>query len=274
MKCPNCGVYLEDDRDTCFLCGSKVDGSSNEMLEFSNNTQTNNEFNINNDYLKEKEAYQNRFNDYKKINLNDLDNDKQDIFDFFAKHKKTIKIFFLSVLIIGIIVGLIMYFNSKNNSKKIKPLINQLYYELDDSFSLATDNTSQKKYVKTINGSQCIISIDSIKDSSETHSTIFFTDMKKTIAPRKDKDGKIIDPLEEYQEKSGKRTINGIVWPFLNIFYRTEAEGEFNVLRYKYLSSTYKDYSYDIVLINEKNNETCNIELDNFIKTLKYIEKE
>lgn len=292
MRCPKCGVYLEDDRDTCFMCGTKITNnqvtdstnnnefsnnsfnSNQETNSFSNNEFSNNEeTNFSSDYLAKKKEYENRFNDYKNIKLDDY-NDKPDIFDFYNKHKKVIKIILLILSII--IVGLVIFFiiRYKIESKKDKPVLIDLFYTVDDTFNVQ-EGKNAKQYTKTINGSQCIITINAVKDTSSNHAAQYFIEMKKNIEPNKDNEGNIINPLEEYLDKASKRTINGVTWETLSISYRPDVTStSFSLLRYKYMSATYGNYSYDIVLTNEKNNQTCTIDLDNFSKSLKFIEKE
>lgn len=273
MQCPKCGVYLEDDRDTCFMCGTKITKTP-EPNSFTNNEFSNNENNnFSNDYLAQKQAYENRFNDYKNINLDDY-NDKPDVFDFFSKHKKTMKT--VGIIILIVIIGLIIFAIVKHNieSKKDKPVLMDLYYEVDDTFN-TQENKNTKQYSKVINGSQCIITINAVKDTSPNHGPQFFIEMKKNIEPNKDSEGNITDPLQEYLDKAGKRTVNGVIWETLSVSYRPDVTStSFSLLKYKYLSATYKNYSYDIVLTNEKNNQTCTLDLDNFVRSLKFIEKE
>ena len=273
MQCPKCGVYLEDDRDTCFMCGATIANNSDSNMfnnEFSNNTENN----FSSEYLAKKEEYENRFNDYKKINIDNYNNDKQDIFDFFSKHKKTVRI--VSIILIILVVSGIIYAIAKYkiDSKKTKPVLVDLYYEVDDAFNVQ-GNKNAMQYSKTITGGQCIIIIYSTKDSSSNHAAQYFSEMKKNIEPQKDNEGNIKNPLEEYLEKTGSRTINGVDWQTLNISYRADVDSSsFSVLKYRYLSATYNGYSYDIVLSNEKNNQSCAIDLENFAQTLKFIEKE
>lgn len=272
MQCPKCGVYLEDDRDTCFMCGTKITNTpeSNLNNEFSNNT----EINFNSDYLAKKEEYENRFNDYKNVNIDDYNNDKPDIFDIIGKHKRMFKTIAVVVviLIVTLIVSAIVKY--KIDSKKTKPILIDLYYEIDETFNVQ-EGKNAIQYSKTVNGSQCTITINAVKDASASHAAQYFIEMKKNIEPTKDKDGNIVNELDEYIEKAGRRTVNGSVWETLGISYRPDATStSYSLLKYKYLSSTHNDYSYDIVFINEKNNQNCAIDLEKFTQSLKFIEKE
>ena len=162
MQCPKCGVYLEDDRDTCFMCGATITNSSNSN-EF-NNEFSNNDNNLSSDYLAQKEAYENRFKDYRNVKIEDYNNDKQDIFDFFNKHKKGVKI--VSAILILLAASAIIYaiVKYKIDSKKTKPVLVDLYYEVDDSFS-AQESKNAVQYNKAITGGQCTIIIYATKDS-------------------------------------------------------------------------------------------------------------
>jgi hypothetical protein len=68
-------------------------------------------------------------------------------------------------------------------------------------------------------------------------------------------------------------TLNESSWHYLNVFYKKDVTSAPTQLRYKFLTSLYKGYYYDIVLVNNSNDASCNASLDNFARTLKFIDE-
>ena len=83
MRCPKCGAFIEDGKDTCFMCGANV-----------NSFPTNNGFS--NDYTRQKEAYDKKIDDlvYERTELYnykqtlDTRKDKEQIASINAKMKE------------------------------------------------------------------------------------------------------------------------------------------------------------------------------------------
>ena len=68
-------------------------------------------------------------------------------------------------------------------------------------------------------------------------------------------------------------TINKTTWYYLNLFYKVNtSDASATSLKYKYLTSMYKGYFYDIELVNNSNDTVCGASLDNFSKSLKFID--
>ena len=103
MRCPKCGAFLEDGKTSCYMCGAdfnKMSFSSND--EFGGASGNNNyNPNLNSDYLKKKEEYNNRFNDYKNVKFDAVTNQEKDIFDIFAQYGKIIK---LGLVVLAVII--------------------------------------------------------------------------------------------------------------------------------------------------------------------------
>ena len=66
--------------------------------------------------------------------------------------------------------------------------------------------------------------------------------------------------------------VNNNTWYYFYEYYRPTESGEYSLLKFRYLSSVYKGYYYDITLINNSNDNTCTVSLDKFIKTLNFVE--
>ena len=94
------------------------------------------------------------------------------------------------------------------------------------------------------------------------------------IEDKKDSNGNIVDQLDVYTPSEKEMTINGSTWYSLNLFYKVSASDESPTnLKYKYVTSMYKGYFYDIELVNNSNDTICGASLDNFSKSLKFIDK-
>lgn len=296
MRCPKCGAFMEEGKDVCFMCGINVktynpgmnntnntsfssnDDTSGMFGSGSGNVNKNNNFgynpSMNSDYNRKKEEYQNRFNNYRDVTPHPVKNGEKDIFDFFTEHKKVITLVFC-VLVIGILafVGN-LYYKHKTKEVLVEPIMMNLYYEIDDSFKAVSGNSSSNKvYSKSGDkGNACSITITYGTGTTGDHVEEFFKNIKDTKEPEKDEDGKALNEMEIYTAQDDKTELNGATWYYLNLFYKTEVSGEPTHLKYKYFTSMYNGYFYDIELVNNSNDASCSASLDNFSKSLKFIE--
>lgn len=288
MRCPKCGAFMEDGKDICIMCGVNVktyvpnnqnnvsyNTSNNGMFgsgmgDFSNNYNPN----MNSNYMQKKEAYNNRKNDYRDVTLQPVKNGEKDIFDFFSENKRIITLF-LSLLIIGLVTFIgFKYFQSKSKLVPIEPLIMNLYYEVDDTFKAVSGNYGAQVYSKSgEKGNDCSISISYGTSTTGDHVKEYFKEIKTKLEPEKDNNGNVVDQLDVYTSQDSKIDLNGSSWYYLNIFYKKDSKSDATHLRYKYLTSMYNGYFYDIELVNNSNDALCNASLDNFAKSLKFIEK-
>ena len=231
--------------------------------------------NMNQSLSKRTEEYEKKFNSYQdqdyKTNIKKED---KDIFDFFSENKTTIKI--VSLLLLFAILGFAgyKYYQHKNKPVEDAPVFLSLYFEVDSSLqqvggssnnSIVFNKSGQK-------GSACSISITYGTSTSGDHVREFFQNKKSALAPERDTNNKVVDELKIFTASDSSMSINNAPWYYLNIFYKPAKDANPTVLKYKYLSSTYKGYYYDIELVNNSNDAACNASLDNFAKSLKFID--
>lgn len=175
MRCPNCGSFIEDSQEKCYLCGTNLKTNSTNSPSF----ETNNNFgesgfsnpgsgfqnqNFNNpteEFQKRKENYQNRTNAMNFSNrVPEIPKEEKDIFDFYQEHKRTIKIvsfFLLGLLALFIVIKIIEH---KTTPKEKEPLLNNLYYEIDAGFTNTTSSSNKVVYTKSgSKGSACSIGV-------------------------------------------------------------------------------------------------------------------
>ena len=243
------------------------------------NTQDNSGFNspqmgISNS--QKKQVSKEKLDDYKKITINDVKQDK-DMFDFFSEHKKGIKISLIIVLVA--IVGLIGFNVIKKftSEPEKEAVYGNLYYKINDEFTLVSESSSA--YIYTLSGdkgSDCSISITKGTTTSGDHASKYFQNVEKNLEPETDKQGNIIDELQLFDSSSRDEPIlNQNKWSRMYVKYRPSLEAtEYTQLRYTYLSAMYKGYYYDIELVNNSNSNICTTALDEFTNSLQFVEKE
>lgn len=290
MRCPKCGAFMEQGKDVCFMCGINVktyvpDNNSSNFSQPSNDGMfgsgmgNNNSFNnynpaMNSNYNRMKEEYQNSKKDYRNVEFSPVKNGERDMFDFFSENKKVIGIVFLVLLVALLTFIGFKYYEHKTKPVEIVPIFLNLYYEVDDTFQ-AVSGTSNgaRTYSKSgEKGNDCSITITYGTSTSGDHVKEYFSKVKKKLEPEKDANGDVVDILDIYTSQENNMTINDTKWYYLNIFYKKDTTSDATLLRYKYLTSMYKGYYYDIELVNNSNDVSCNASLDNFSKSLKFIE--
>ncbi len=289
MRCPKCGSFLEEGKTKCFMCGYDIAGPVNNNNGFvpnnmnngfnTNTNMNNNDFSTgmnngfsnpvnNNAYNQKKEAYQNRMNDYKNVDFSVKKGQKKDIFDIYGEHKV---LFNCLLIILGILlvvfIGRKIYLH-KTAPEVINPIVGNLYYTVDDSFVKTNDSNDNKTYVRSNSkGASCSISVNMGTNTTGNHVKELYSSVEKELAPETDRDGNIIDESQIFNTKDSEMMINDNTWYYLNVYYNTD------VLKYRYFTSTYKGYYYDIELVlNNLEDSTCNSALENFIKSLQFIE--
>lgn len=280
MRCPKCGAVIENGKDFCFMCGTKLGGSdgfsSGSDLGGGPNKQTFSEYNpsLNENYLKQKDAYNNRLNNYRDVNINEhIDGDK-DIFDFFAEHKTQVKIVGIVVVVFLVFfIGNKIYKHS-TKEEEVVPILQNLFFEVDNTFKKVSGNQSQVLYAKSSDkGNDCSISIVYGTSTSGDHVKDLYENIKATKTQNIYDDSlNVIDAKQVPLFTDGSIMVNKNTWYYFYEFYRPTVSGEYSLLKFRYLSSVYKGYYYDITLINNSNDKTCTLSLDKFIKTLKFVE--
>lgn len=258
MRCPKCGAFLEEGRTKCFMCGADLEQDNYNNNE---NIPTYNNYN----------QEPNQAKSYKDINLENLTKKDKDIFDFFHDHKKGIRIFFILLLLgVGGFIGFKVYNNIKN--PETKPVLKNLYYEIEDGFEKVSTNQNAMVYTKTgQKGIACSISVSNGSDTDGNHVKTYFDKMYSNLEPKEEKD-KPIDVKDQIERKESEFTQKGSTWHNMNIYYRNDDNLEFTIMRYQYLTSIYKGYYYNIELINYANDLECSNSLDKFRKSLEFID--
>lgn len=291
MRCPKCGAFMEEGKDVCFMCGVNTktyvpenntnynrptDSAFGSGANFNNNNggfSSGGNFS-NPAYNQMKDNYMNNKNNYRNVELKPVKNGEKDMFDFFSENKTVIKIVLLvGLAIILFIVGK-LYYNSRTKEVKLEPVFNNLYFEIDDSLQqVSSSSSSGVAFNKSgTKGTDCSITITIGTSTSEDHVKDWFTTQKAALEPEKDSSGNVVDELKIYTAQESSLTLNDASWHYMNIFYKKDKTSEPTQLRYKFLTSLYKGYYYDIVLVNNSNDAACNASLDNFSRSLKFID--
>ncbi len=221
--------------------------------------------------------YENKFNSYKDMDYKtNIKKEDKDIFDFFSENKTIIKI--VSVLALFALLGFIgyKYYQHKLKPVEEKPILLNLYFEVDSSLQqVAGNSNSTLIYNKSgEKGSACSISITYGSSTEGDHVKEFFQTKKTSLDPERDSNTNVVDELKIFTASDSSMTINDTPWYYLNIFYKPSVEQDPTILKYKYLTSTHKGYYYDIELVNNSNDSVCNASLDNFAKSLKFIDEQ
>lgn len=280
MKCPKCGAVIEIGKDYCFMCGTKLgDGSGfGSGSSMSNHQQPMfSEYNpsLNENYYKQKEAYNNRLSNYRDVNINkNIKAGDKDIFDFVSEHKMLVRVVGIIVLVIVLVFGTYKFYQYQTAEKSLTPVLQDLYYEVDSSFKKINGNQSQVLYTKSSNkGNDCSISVLYGSSTSGDHVNDLFESIKinKTQSIYDD-NLNVIDAKQVPLFTDGSLMINNNTWYYLYEYYRPTDSGDYSLLKFRYLSSVYKGYYYDITLVNNSNDSTCTLSLDKFIKTLSFVE--
>lgn len=212
---------------------------------------------------------------YKNAEIKMLANEEEDIFDFWAKHKKWIKP--LLLILVLALVGFIGFkiFESKMAPEEKEPKFKSLYYEVDDSFDETAAGSEAIELAKSgSKGTDCHIRIQVGSGSSKDHASEFQQNFIKEKMPEKDEQGNAADPLAEFTTQTSSFKIRGQEWHYMNMFYREKVSADFVQLRYQLLTAVYSGYYYDITLTNNNNSNECATSLDNFTKSLEFIKSE
>lgn len=276
MRCPKCGAFMEEGKDVCNMCGTNVQTyvptqNVNSNVNRDANFGSGNDFRnpaMGNEFQKTT-----NFNDYKKAEIAPLKKEDKDIFDCYSEHKTIINAV-LIVLLFALIgfIG-IRYYNSKNKEVALEPVFSNLYYVIDESLVATSSSNNTMTYSKSgEKGNACSITITYGTSTSGDHVQSFFTERKTALAPELDTSANVVNSLDIYTSSEGSLVLDETTWYYLNIFYQKDETSDATLLRYKYLTSMYKGYYYDIELVNNSNDSLCNASLDNFARSLKFIE--
>ncbi len=216
----------------------------------------------------------NNANDYRNVSYDNIKSEDKDIFDFFSENKKVLKFLGVLLLILGLSFAAYKYYEHRTKPAKIEPVMQNLYYEIDSSFQAVSENNNGAViYSKSGDkGSACSISISTGSSTEGDHVKEYFSSLKKNLEPELDNNLNVVNELDIYTPQDSSFTLNNTTWYYLNIFYKKDKKSEPTTLRYKYMTSLYKGFYYDIALINNSNDAQCNASLDNFAKSLMFID--
>lgn len=286
MRCPKCGAFMQEGKDTCMMCGTNIKTyvpENNPNAEFSSKNSS--AFGSGNDFQTgasnyNRPPYSSPSNNYQPSNnpkpthYAPLNSKDKDIFDRYQENKGLVSTILIIVLFAIVGFAGFMYFKSRNKEEVLKPVIQNLYFVVDESFSdLGGHNSNTVSYAKSGDkGNDCTITVSVGSSTSGNHVEEFFDEMKESLEPEKDASNNVINELDIYTPSEGSIVVNDTTWYYLNVFYKNTADGHANQLRYKYMTSMYKGQFYDITLINYSNDAVCSASLDNFSKSLKFLE--
>lgn len=267
-------AFSSGNTNSSYNMSQDFNGNPNANPSFSTGSAFGNG-NMNQNISKRTEEYEKKFNSYQdqdyKTNIKKED---KDIFDFFSENKTTIKI--VSFLLVFALLGFIgyKYYQHKTKPVEEEPVLLNLYFDVDSSLQQVSGNSNSTIIFNKSGekGSACSISVTYGSTTSGDHVHEFFQSKKSSLEPERDSNTNVVDELKIFTASDSSMTINNTPWYYLNIFYKPAKDADPTLLKYKYLTSTYKGYYYDIELVNNSNDAACNASLDNFAKSLKFID--
>lgn len=297
MRCPKCGAFMEDGKDTCMMCGTNArtyvpESNPNALFSSSNSSA----FGSGNDFrtggptgafngamgnnqmppaYNPNKTFDKFDTSYKNAKYAPLNKEDRDIFDKYNDNKGLI-----NTILVFILFGIIgfagfLYYNSRTKEAKLEPVIQNLYFVVDDSFSKvnAGNGLSSVSYTKgNSQGIDCSITVKVGTDATNNHVDSFYNEIKELIEPQRDSNNEIMNEADIYTPSTSEAKINGNAWHYFNIFYKGMGSEEPLLLKNRYLTSMYSGAYYDITLLNYSNDATCSAALDNFTKSLKFVE--
>lgn len=285
MRCPKCGAFMQEDKDICLMCGTNVKTyvpDSNPNATFSSNNSS--AFGSGNDFRTG--AFNGVQPSLSNTPVNSFDNkgpfkpapvkkEDKDIFDFYQENKGLINLVF-AIAIVGIIfLSGNFYYKSRTKEVKLEPIIQNLYFKVDESFNpLSTNNSSSVSYAKSgTTGNDCMITITVGSATSNNHVEDYFYQVKGLIEPERDQSNNIVSKSSIYTPADSSAVINGATWYYLNVFYKENDNSDPVLLRNRYLTSMDKGFYYDVQLYNYSNDKVCSASLDSFAKSMQFIDK-
>jgi len=258
MRCPKCGAFIEDGKDTCFMCGTNINS-----FQQQNNYQNN--------YMQQKNVYNNRMDDYKNVQITAKDGDK-DIFDIVQEHKLLFR--FVLLLLTIAILGTIgyKYYKSKIKPAEKKPIIASLYYYIDPELNLVKGNNEYYYNRSGTTGVECSIKITTGTSESNSQIEDYFKKILEEKTPKLNENAEVENLLDEYVSQTGFIEINGTKWSYISMFYHLQVGDYYPSLKYRYLSALHNGSYYNIELFNNSNETKCTNSLDSFSRTLEFLD--
>lgn len=278
MNCPKCGSFVEDGKEYCFMCGTKIGRG-----DFQSPGRTDENPSLNEEYYRKKEEYKNRLNNYRDVEIKRRDNEKKDIFDIYQEHNI---LFRTVVLLIVVGVGFFIFFKIKGNQVKVPEktgIANDLYYEVSSLMSKAGDGNEYTLSNGT--GADCSIKVVYEASSSKDFKEDLYTAVENNYIPAYDEKGNLEVGAQIPLYQKGDIQINGVSWYYINVLYKTNEGDNFTFLKHKYLAATKNGFGYTLILtnntsvgLNSSNSEnrdyyTCVHILDGFMRSLEFVKK-
>ena len=292
MKCPKCGAVIEEGKTVCFMCGASIDvgnngfggGSSSDGFSTGfggggnhNTTLDNYNPSLDDNYYRMKEEYNNSKNTYreKKAKVTNP-SDKKDMFDFISENKTIIRIV-LIILFLALVAFLITKWYKKKTAipPKVPVVNNALYFVVPKEFKeINGGNGNSTIYTLSgATGNACSISVLVGPSTSEDVVSNYFKNVRASaVSDIYDNDFEIKDYTKIPLFQEDQVAINGVAWYYLYEYYRLKYPGDYVHLKNKYLNAVKDGYVYSIVLTNNDNDSKCNLYLDNFARTLEFVE--
>ena len=267
MNCPKCGNYVDDNKEYCFMCGTKLGGS-----DFSSPGRTDVNPSLNQDYYRKKEEYNNRLKDYRKVEIKRVENDKKDFIDVYTEYKMFFKIGGFIVLAALVVFIYLWVAKANNKDEVLVPKIEGLYYKVSEKLTNTNNNGAFIYSLSNPKGTSCSVTVYLDTQNSSDHVNDFFLAKEQILVPNYDDSGEVVDNMAIPLFQNGSININKDEWYYLNVFYRKNPSDNFTSLRYKYLSAGHNGRFYNIELANYDDSNECNILLDSFLRSLKFID--
>ena len=156
MNCPKCGNYVDDGKDYCFMCGTKLGGS-----DFSSPGRNDVNPSLNEDYYRKKEEYNNRLNNYRDVEIKRVENDKKDFIDIYTEYKMFFRIGGFLILA-GLCVTIFLWIaKGGNKDEELKPALEELYFKVSDKLTNTNSANGLLSYsLSNSKGTSCSISVE------------------------------------------------------------------------------------------------------------------
>ena len=245
MRCPKCGAFLDEGRETCFMCGGKIDSSissfsQNETINNFEDAQTN--FEIKSHKDEQSDSIQNKGSVFKRISM-----------------------IIIAVVVSFVIIIVINFFKSHDDEIVKKPVFGNLYFQVDESFELNIKESDKLFYLKDNNlENECSMEVVKARNSDDNHESVYFDSIRIML----EEDS--INNLTTYQTKDGKINVNGVLWFYFNVLY--DSGENINFLKTRYLTTVRDGIYYDVKLTNVKNDSQCALQLDQFVESFEFVE--
>ena len=268
MNCPKCGNYVDDGKEYCFMCGTKLSSS-----DFSSPGRTDVNPSLNDDYYRKREEYNNRLKDYRNVEIKRVENDKKDFIDIYNEYKIFFKIGGFLVLA-GIVVFLYLWIAKGNNKDEVLvPKLEELYFNVDEKLTNTNNNGTLIYSLSNPKGTSCSVTVYLDAQNSSDHVRDFFDFRSTALEPDYDDNGEVVDIMDVPLFQNGSISVNNNAWYYLNVFYRKNPSDNYTSLRYRYLSAGHNGRFYDIELANYDDSNECNTLQDSFLRSLKFIDE-